>query len=113
MSKEVPFMAKKVKYIYKDGTVRDINSLTEIPLAGVVCYVDEYGNYFEEKVDENAFMDMLFSDDFGGDSRETSSVDVISTVYLSELQVRQKLNSIQEKEFREKIRVERPRRRLW
>lgn len=105
-------MAKKVKYVYKDGTIRDINSLTEIPLAGVVCYVDEHNNYFEEKVNENAFMDMLFSDDFG-DSRETSSVDVISTVYLSELQVRQKLNSIQEKEFREKIRVERPRRRLW
>ena len=105
-------MAKKVKYVYKDGTVRDIKSLTEVPLTGVVCYVDEYGNCFEERVNENAFMDMLFSDDFSN-SRETSSVDVISTVYLSELQVRQKLNSIQEKEFREKIRVERPRRRLW
>ena len=107
-------MAKKVKYVYKDGTVRDIKSLTEVPLTGVVCYVDEYGNCFEERVNENAFMDMLFSDDFGEvQSRETSSVDVISTVFLSELQVLQKLNSIQEKEFREKIRVERPRRRLW
>lgn len=105
-------MTKKVKYVYKDGTVRDIKSLTEVSLAGVVCYVDEHNNYFEEKINENAFMDMLFSDDFG-DSRESSSVDVISTVYLSELQVRQKLNSIQEKEFREKIRVERPRRKLW
>ena len=101
----------KKGYIYKDGKIYQIKSDSEIPLAGVVCYIDEYGNYFEEKVNENAFMDMLFSDDFE-DGRETST-DVISTVYLSELQVRQKLNSIQEKEFREKIRVERPRRKLW
>ena len=99
-------MTKK-GYVYKDGTIKQINSADEIPLFGVVCYVDENGRYFEEKVDEDAFMNILFADDFGDTPKPT--VDVMSITYLTELQVFQRIHALKEKEKVEFI--DRPRRR--
>lgn len=99
-------MTKK-GYVYKDGTIKQINSADEIPLFGVVCYVDENGRYFEEKVDEDAFMNMLFADDFGDGPKATA--DVFSVTYLSDLQVFQRIRAFKEKEKVES--VDRPRRR--
>ena len=99
-------MAKKSGYVYKDGSVRHVDSVDEIPLFGVVCYIDENGRYFEEKVDEDAFMNMLFADDFGDAPNPT---DPISITYLSELQVFQRVHALKEKERVES--VDRPRRR--
>lgn len=93
-------------YVYKDGTIKQVNSVDEIPLFGVVCYVDENGRYFEEKVDEDVFMNMLF-DDFGDGPKPT--VDVMSIIYLTELQVFQRIHTLKEKEKVESI--DRPRRR--
>lgn len=102
-------MAKK-GYVYKDGTIKQINSANEIPLFGVVCYVDENGRYFEEKVDENVFMNMLFADDFGASPKATA--DVVSITYLSELQVFQKVHALKVREKERAESVDRPRRRL-
>ena len=100
-------MMTKKGYVYKDGTIRQINSVDEIPLFGVVCYIDENGHYFEEKVDEDAFMSMLFADDFGDAPKTTT--DVISITYLTELQVFQRIHTLKEKERVES--VDGPRRR--
>lgn len=124
-------MSKKVEnlaayYVLRNGNKKLVTGIdSEKPAtADIFCYIDHNGRYFKEEiVDQEAYIMALFSEDYGLDVQ--SELDkAVEIVYMTEQDAKEELSSIKKREskyytpeanmeYREKIRVERPRRRLW